>query len=186
MKKIVLASASPRRRELLAQMGVGDFEVLTSACDETVPAHITSPGARVEYLAAQKAKAVFARRSDCTVIGADTVVVLDGAILGKPRDAAHAAAMLTALSGRTHEVYSGMAVLSGDRVLTAHERTEVTFRALSAQEIADYIATGEPLDKAGAYGIQGRACVFIRGICGDYYNVVGLPVCALHALLRSV
>ncbi len=185
MKPIVLASGSPRRRELLEQMGIGSFEVLTSDCDETLPRDDT-PARRVEYLALQKASAVFALRPDATVIGADTVVVLEDAVLGKPHSPAEAAAMLSALSGRSHRVYTGIAVLSGEQILTAHECTEVSFRSLTEEEIQAYIATGEPMDKAGAYGIQGRACVFIRGISGDYYNVVGLPVCALHQLLQQL
>lgn len=185
MRAVVLASGSPRRRELLEQMGVAEFEVLPAKGEETAPEGLT-PDKLVEQLALQKAKEVFALRKDCTVIGADTVVVLDGHVLGKPRDGEDAVAMLTALSGRSHEVYTGMAVLSGAQVLTHAECTRVEFRPLSEAEIRAYVATGEPLDKAGAYGIQGKACVFIRGIAGDYYNVVGLPVCALHTLLAQV
>lgn len=184
MRRVVLASGSPRRRELLEQMGILDFEVLPAKGEETAPAGL-SPEELVKHLALQKAREVFALRGGATVIGADTVVALEGRILGKPKDAADAAEMLAALSGRSHEVYTGVAVLSGERILTHAERTEVEFRALSAEEIAAYVATGEPLDKAGGYGIQGKACVFIRGIRGDYYNVVGLPVCALHELLKS-
>lgn len=185
MRPIVLASGSPRRRELLGQMGVTEFEVLPAKGEELAPEGL-EPAKLVEQLALQKAREVFALRRDCTVIGADTVVVLDGHVLGKPRDEEDAAAMLTALSGRSHVVYTGMAVLSGDRELTHAECTRVDFRPLSREEIRAYVATGEPLDKAGAYGIQGKACVFIRGIAGDYYNVVGLPVCALHEMLEQI
>lgn len=185
MRPVVLASGSPRRRELLAQMGVADFEVLPARGKETAPLGL-GPAELVEHLALQKAREVFALRPGAAVIGADTVVALEGRILGKPRDAADAAKMLSALSGRSHEVYTGMAVLAGGDVLTHVERTEVEFRTLAAEEIAAYVATGEPMDKAGGYGIQGRACIFIRGIRGDYYNVVGLPVCALHELLARL
>ena len=125
-------------------------------------------------------------RPDAVVIGADTIVVLDEAVLGKPKNEADAKKMLSALSGRSHEVYTGLAVLNGEQIYRHAECTKVDFRELTEDEIAGYIATGEPMDKAGAYGIQGRACVFIRGIQGDYYNVVGLPVCALHELLEQV
>ena len=185
MKPLVLASGSPRRRELLEQMGYAGFEVLPAKGEEAAPAGLT-PGELVRQLALQKAREVFALRRDCTVIGADTVVVLDGRVLGKPRDEADAVAMLTALSGRSHEVYTGMAVLSGDRELTHAECTRVDFRPMTREEITAYVATREPMDKAGSYGIQGKACVFIRGIVGDYYNVVGLPVCALGELLAQV
>ena len=185
MKPLVLASGSPRRRELLGQMGITEFEVLPAQGEESARAKLM-PGDLVQHLALQKAREVFSLRPDCTVIGADTVVVLDGAVLGKPKDEADAVRMLSALSGRSHEVYTGVAVLSGEQVLTHAECTRVDFRPLSAEEIRAYVATGEPLDKAGAYGIQGKACVFIRGIRGDYYNVVGLPVCALHEMLSSL
>ena len=185
MRPLVLASGSPRRRELLGQMGFSDFEVLPAKGEESAPEGL-SPDRLVEQLALQKAREVFALRGDCTVIGADTVVVLDGKVLGKPADEMDAVRMLTALSGRSHEVYTGMAVLSGDQLLTHAECTQVEFRAMTRAEIDAYVATGEPMDKAGAYGIQGKACVFIKGIRGDYYNVVGLPVCALHEMLRGV
>ena len=185
MRSIVLASGSPRRRELLGQMGITAFEVLPARGEETAPAGLT-PAELVRYLAMQKAREVAAQRPDALVIGADTVVVLDGKVLGKPKDEADARTMLSALSGRRHEVYTGLAVVCDGREYGHAECTEVAFRDLTEVEIAAYVATGEPMDKAGAYGIQGRACVFIRGIRGDYYNVVGLPVCALHELLSQV
>ncbi len=185
MKPIVLASGSPRRRELLGQMGISDFEVLPAKGEETAPNGL-APAELVQYLALQKAQEVAAMRPDALVIGADTIVVLDDVVLGKPKDEADAARMLSVLSGRSHEVYTGLAVLNGTQIYRHAECTKVDFRTLTEKEIADYIATGEPMDKAGAYGIQGRACVFIRGIQGDYYNVVGLPVCALHELLDQV
>ena len=185
MRPVVLASGSPRRRELLGQMGIENFEVLPAQGEETAPEGL-APDALVARLALQKAREVAALRPEATVIGADTVVALDGRVLGKPSDEEEAREMLSALSGRRHQVYTGMAVLSGGQVFTHVECTQVEFRPLTAEEIAAYVATGESMDKAGAYGIQGRACVFIRGIQGDYYNVVGLPVCALHELLAQL
>ena len=185
MRPVVLASGSPRGRELLGQMGSEDFEVLPAQGEETAPEGL-APDALVARLALQKAREVAALRPEATVIGADTVVALDGRVLGKPSDEEEAREMLSALSGRRHQVYTGMAVLSGGQAFTHVECTQVEFRPLTAEEIAAYVATGESMDKAGAYGIQGRACVFIRGIQGDYYNVVGLPVCALHELLAQL
>lgn len=185
MRPVVLASGSPRRRELLGQMGIEDFEVLPAQGEETAPEGL-APDALVARLALQKAREVATLRPEATVIGADTVVALDGRVLGKPSDEGEAREMLSALSGRRHQVYTGMAVLSGGQAFTHVECTQVEFRPLTAEEIAAYVATGESMDKAGAYGIQGRACVFIRGIQGDYYNVVGLPVCALHELLAQL
>ena len=185
MRPVVLASGSPRRRELLGQMGIEDFEVLPAQGEETAPEGL-APDALVARLALQKAREVAALRPEATVIGADTVVALDGQVLGKPSDEEEAREMLSALSGRRHQVYTGMTVLSGGQAFTHVECTQVEFRPLTAEEIAAYVATGESMDKAGAYGIQGRACVFIRGIQGDYYNVVGLPVCALHELLAQL
>lgn len=185
MKPIVLASGSPRRRELLGQMGISEFEILPAKGEETAPDGLT-PAELVQHLALQKAQEIAALRPDAVVIGADTIVVLDEAVLGKPKNEADAKKMLSALSGRSHEVYTGLAVLNGEQIYRHAECTKVDFRELTEDEIAGYIATGEPMDKAGAYGIQGRACVFIRGIQGDYYNVVGLPVCALHELLEQV
>ena len=185
MRPVVLASGSPRRRELLAQMGVLEFEVLPARGEETAPEGL-KPDELVRRLALQKAEEVFALRPEATVIGADTIVVLEGAVLGKPRDRADAVCMLARLSGRSHQVYTGVAVLSGDTRVTHAECTQVEFRALTSAEIEAYVDTGEPMDKAGAYGIQGKACVFIRGIRGDYYNVVGLPVCSLHELLAGI
>lgn len=185
MRPVVLASGSPRRRELLGQMGIEHFEILPARGEESAPAGLT-PAELVAHLALQKAREVFALRPEATVIGADTVVALEDRVLGKPASEREAVEMLTTLSGRRHAVYTGVAVLSGDRVLRHVECTQVEFRPLTRQEIEAYVATGEPMDKAGAYGIQGRACVFIRGIRGDYYNVVGLPVCALHQLLEQL
>ena len=184
-QKIVLASGSPRRRELMHQMGIDDFEILPARGEENAPEGLT-PAQLVEQLARQKAREVAALRPDCAVIGADTVVALGDEVLGKPESEARAKEMLRALSGRHHQVYTGVAVLAGGEEYTHVECTEVEFRALADEEIDAYVATGEPMDKAGAYGIQGRACTLIRGIRGDYYNVVGLPVCALHEMLAEL
>ena len=140
----------------------------------------------VEQLSAGKAGAAAALAGEDTVIiGADTVVICDGKVFGKPRDGQDAVRMLTALSGREHEVCTGVTVRRGGRVLTGHELTRVRFRALSREEIDAYVATGEPMDKAGAYGIQGRGALLVEGIVGDYYHVMGLPVCRLGQMLRQ-
>ncbi len=182
--KLILASQSPRRRELLGQMGL-EFTVISPEIDEdafTAP----DPAALVRTLSREKALAVAREQDgDVLVIAADTVVVLDGQALGKPRDRAEAEAMLAALSGRSHAVYTGVTVCRGDRAVTEAERTEVTFRALTRLEIRRYAATGEPMDKAGAYGIQGLGALLVEGIRGDYFNVVGLPVCLLGRMLAD-
>lgn len=183
---IILASGSPRRRELLAQAGF-EFKVEVSNADENVSEE--SPVEMVEELAARKAKAVVnlhnQKEDNCLIIGADTIVVLDGKILGKPSDEEDAKAMLASLSGRTHQVYTGVAlfmVKEGmiEKKKTFHECTDVTMVPMTEKEIAEYVASGDPMDKAGAYGIQGPAAVFISGIRGDYYNVVGLPISRVY------
>ena len=183
---IILASGSPRRKELLAQAGF-DFKVEVSNADENVVEE--SPTEMVEELAARKAEAVVnlhnKKEDNCLVIGADTIVVLDGKILGKPADEEGAKAMLVALSGQTHQVYTGVALFAVkegvvEKKTTFHECTDVTMVEMTGEEIADYVASGDPLDKAGAYGIQGPAAVFISGIKGDYYNVVGLPISRVY------
>ncbi len=187
--RLVLASVSPRRRELLGLLGL-PFEVVASGFDEEAlaPAGLT-PAEYVTRLAAGKASEVVARTDgDALVIGADTTVILDGATLNKPADAADARRMLRLLSGRTHQVYTGLcliAVRGGvvGEVRTDHAVTDVTFDALSDETIAAYVASGEPMDKAGAYGIQGKALSLIPGIRGDYFNVVGLPLELLRGLL---
>ncbi len=183
---IVLASRSPRRRQLLEQMGLRDFRIVCSGADETASPGLTPP-ALVEALSARKAAAVqHAAAAGDLIIAADTVVALDGRVLGKPADGPDAFAMLSALSGRRHQVYTGLTVVCGAQRLTEHEVTAVTFRSLSSAEICAYIATGEPMDKAGAYGIQGRGALFVEGIEGDYYNVMGLPVCRLGRILARL
>ena len=183
---IVLASRSPRRRQLLEQMGLRDFRIVCSDADETASPGLTPP-ALVEALSARKAAAVqHAAAAGDLIIAADTVVALDGRVLGKPADGPDAFAMLSALSGRRHQVYTGLTVVCGAQRLTEHEVTAVTFRSLSSAEICAYIATGEPMDKAGAYGIQGRGALFVEGMEGDYYNVMGLPVCRLGRILARL
>ena len=181
---IVLASASPRRKELLEMLGVRGLTVCPAPNGEEAPPPGLTPAETVEFIALGKARAVAALRpEEDTVIAADTLVFLDGEPLGKPSDASDAHRMLRALSGRRHTVYTGLAVISGGRTETRAEATDVYFRELSDGEIARYVETGEPMDKAGAYGAQGRAAVFIRRIDGDFFNVVGLPLCALSEIL---
>ncbi len=180
---IILASQSPRRKELLGRMGIRDFETISPNVDESV-FHGLPPEELVRRLSAEKAAAVAGRAGeDAIVIAADTVVALEGAVLGKPADELDAFKMLSALSGVRHQVYTGVTVCRGGEKQTAHEVTDVTFRELSEEEIEHYIATGEPMDKAGAYGIQGYGALLIQGISGDYYNVMGLPVCRLSGML---
>ena len=181
--KIILASQSPRRKELLARMGIQDFETISPNVDESA-FHGLPPEELVRRLSAEKAAAVAGKvGEDAIVIAADTVVALEGAVLGKPADELDAFKMLSALSGVRHQVYTGVTVCRGGEKQTAHEVTDVTFRELSEREIEDYISTGEPMDKAGAYGIQGYGALLIQGISGDYYNVMGLPVCRLSGML---
>lgn len=201
-KKIILASASPRRRELLTQIGL-DFDVVVSETEEKITS--TESAKVVEELSAQKAEAVWgwmhlqtdadslekiAATQDYIVIGADTVVACDGKILGKPGTVENAVAMLRMLQGREHEVYTGVTILSSkngeQRKLTFHEKTAVHFSPMSEEEIREYVATGDPMDKAGAYGIQGFCARYIRGIEGDYNNVVGLPVGRVYQELRRL
>lgn len=229
-KKIILASASPRRRELLTQIGL-DFEVVVSETEEKITS--TEPAKVVEELSAQKAEAVWEKlcsmtasqgsvtkaerldegsgvsrtdegseafepeqtsgettMTDTLVLGADTVVACDGKILGKPADTEAAAAMLTMLQGRGHEVYTGVTILyeqNGERkTLTFHEKTIVHFYPMTDAQIREYVATGDPMDKAGAYGIQGFCARYIRGIEGDYNNVVGLPVGRVYQELHGL
>lgn len=220
-KKIILASASPRRRELLTQIGL-DFDIVVSETEEKITS--TEPAKVVEELSAQKAEAVWEKlcsmtasqgsvtnaerldegsevfdpeqtsgettMTDTLVLGADTVVACDGKILGKPADTEAAAAMLTMLQGRGHEVYTGVTILheeNGERkTLTFHEKTIVHFYPMTDAQIREYVATGDPMDKAGAYGIQGFCARYIRGIEGDYNNVVGLPVGRVYQELHDL
>ncbi len=180
---LVLASASPRRARLLEQLGV-DFVVRPSGADETWPEHLDS-GPAVEELARRKCVGVEAS-ANVIVLAADTVVVLDGVVLGKPATADEAFSTLRRLSGREHRVYTGIALRAGADVALAHACTRVSFAALSDDEIWAYVATGSPMDKAGAYGIQDEAgAILVSRIDGEYTNVVGLPVRTLYDLARS-
>ncbi len=180
---IILASGSPRRRELM-HLITDDFTVKTTDADETLPGGIPAENA-AEYLAAVKAKAGAEMYPENTVIGCDTVVIIDGEILGKPKNRADALRMLRLLSGRTHKVITGVAIAEGESVHSFSEVTEVTFCEITDSELERYLDTDEPYDKAGAYGIQGKASVFISGIKGDYFNVVGLPVSRLYHELQA-
>ena len=176
---LVLASASPRRRDLLARLGLA-FDVRPTDADETWPEDL-APGPAAAEVALRKARAADV---DALVLAADTVVVLDGDVLGKPADADGAARTLRRLSGRTHEVATGLALRLNGRETTAYETTRVTFADLSDDEIAAYVATGSPLDKAGSYGIQDDlGAVFVERIEGDYFNVVGLPLRRFYTTL---
>ena len=182
--RVILASSSPRRLQLLQQIGI-EAEVRPAAFDELSTGKMADEVVLTN--AVGKCQAVCAACGDkMPMIAADTVVVLDGQILGKPKDAADAVRMLTELSGRTHKVLTGVAVSFQGRQLAEVCETEVIFRTLTAAEIADYVATGEPLDKAGAYGIQGRGAVFVEKINGCYNNVVGLPLTRLHLMLAKL
>ena len=183
--KLILASQSPRRRELLERMGLTQFEIRPAAGEENASPQLT-PAQLVEELSRQKAQEIAGTATESDIIiAADTVVAADGRVLGKPHSREEAMEMLSFLSGRTHTVYTGVTVQQGAKTLTRHEATDVVFRPLSEAEIAAYVNTGEPMDKAGAYGIQGRGCVLVEGIRGDYYNVMGLPVCRLGLMLRE-
>ena len=183
--RIVLASGSPRRRELLSMLGA-ELEIRPAAGEENV-GDSKDPEEIVCRLSAAKAREVAALYpAQETVVAADTIVWCDGRVFGKPADAAEAASMLGALSGRSHEVYTGVTVISGGRELCSAECTRVRFRELCPEEINAYIATGEPMDKAGAYGIQGKASLFVEGIDGDYFNVMGLPLCKLGKMLSEL
>lgn len=180
---IILASQSPRRRELLGQMGISDFIIRPAQGAEVVDPAL-SPAELVEELSRQKALEVSATaQAGDLIIAADTVVAVDGRVLGKPHSRDEAVEMLTALSGRSHTVYTGVTVRRDGEALTEHEATAVRFRPLTPAEIAAYAATGEPMDKAGSYGIQGYGALLVEGIEGDYFNVVGLPVCRLGQML---
>ena len=180
---LILASQSPRRRELLGLTGL-DFVIRVADIDETMDPG-KAPFEEVSRVSRLKALAV-PREKDDVVIAADTIVVCEGRVLGKPRDEEDAFRILSLLSGRHHEVMTGMSVVCGDEIITHTEVTKIHFRTLHPEEIRAYIASGEPMDKAGAYGIQGGAALFADQMEGDYYNVMGLPVCRLAMILRSL
>ncbi|HHT06664.1 MAG TPA: septum formation inhibitor Maf [Hydrogenispora sp.] len=191
MYPIILASASPRRQELLTMLGL-DFTVMASSFEEREQVDPTAtPAEQVMAAARGKAEEVFRltarapETADGLVIGADTIVVLEGGILGKPTDQAEAGRMLRALSGRWHQVFTGLALLHRDKAITAYEMTRVHFRPLNDREIDAYLRTGEPMDKAGAYGIQGLGAIFVDRIEGCFYNVMGLPVPRFALLLKE-
>lgn len=174
---IILASASPRRKEILETAGF-DFEVEPVHVEEKVTPGL-SPEQTAMDLARQKTLALAKSKPQATIIGADTIVVLEGEILGKPHDRADARRMLRALSGKVHSVITGVCLIKNSMEKCFFEETKVEFYKLSSQEIEAYVDTDEPMDKAGAYGIQGRGCLLVKRIDGDYFNVVGLPVAAL-------
>ena len=183
---MILASQSPRRIELMREAGF-DVQVIPADIDESArPGE--GPFELVERLARAKAEAVSSAHAAPgeTVVAADTIVALDGELLGKPADEADARRMLRALSGKTHQVATGVCIAHGERIDSFVDITDVTFYELSDAEIDAYVATGEPMDKAGAYGIQGRGALFVAGIEGDYYNVMGLPVCRLGRILARL
>jgi len=180
--RIVLASASPRRKQLLEMLGV-PFRVVAPQVDET-RRDGEAPDVYVVRLARAKAAAVAAREPGDVVLGADTAVVVGDEVLGKPSSAADAIAMLTKLRGRTHQVFTGVALTAGDRTEHALDVTDVTFRALTDELVAAYVRTGEPMDKAGAYAVQGQGAALIEGIRGDFFGVMGLPLRLVLDLLE--
>lgn len=180
---IILASQSPRRKELLGLFHL-PFEIRVADIDETMDSR-KSPFDEVARVSRAKAQAIPREEND-VVIAADTIVVCSGQVLGKPRDAADAMRMLSLLSGRDHQVMTGMTVLRGEKCVSCTEVTDIHFRTLSEKEIRNYVATGEPMDKAGSYGIQGGAALFVEKMVGDYYNVMGLPVCRLGMILKEI
>ena len=181
--QLILASASPRRKELLGLFKI-PFTIRVADIDETMD-NAKSPFDEVARVSRLKALAVERQEKDI-VIAADTIVVCEDRVLGKPKDAAEAVEMLSALSGRDHQVMTGCTVLRGETVQTFTEVTDLHFRELSRKEIENYVASGEPMDKAGAYGIQGGAALFCERMVGDYYNVMGLPVCRLGQVLKEI
>ena len=183
---VILASGSPRRRELLEMLCVPGLEIVPSHGAEC-PTEGATPEETVKALARAKAAEVAEHRAaEDVIIGADTLVVLDGEMLGKPRSEDMAREMLRALSGRSHEVWTGVCLIRPGEELAEAERTVVSFRALEDREIDAYIATGEPMDKAGAYGAQGLGALFVEGIEGDFFNVMGLPLCRLGLMLKKM
>ncbi|MFC1678505.1 Maf family protein [Patescibacteria group bacterium] len=185
-RKIVLASKSPRRKELLDQIGL-KFTIEESKCQEDMKAY-ANPYRLVKYLALEKAKDIAKHQKDAIVIGADTVVVYNNKILGKPKNKKEAKDMLSRLSGKEHKVISGFAIIDckNKKIINNYGQAVVKFNKLTQKEIDNYISTGESLDKAGAYGIQGMGAVLINNIRGDYYAVVGLPINKIHQVLRKM
>ncbi|MBQ8001665.1 MAG: septum formation inhibitor Maf [Ruminococcus sp.] len=184
MKRLILASASPRRRELIRLIS-DNVLCVPSGEEESLPDGISASDTAA-YLACLKAQSVAKQYSDDFVVGSDTVVILDDKILSKPKDEEDAYLKLKTLSGKVHKVITGCAVIKGEQVHTFYEETAVEFYPLTDEEIYRYIATKEPMDKAGAYGIQGFGSLFVKGIVGDYFNVVGLPVARLMRELKML
>ncbi len=183
-KKIILASGSPRRKELLARMGL-EFDLMPCDADEKYDKSL-SPVQVVEHLAKLKAGITNKMVKDCIVIGADTIVAVDQLILGKPEDKAEAYEMIKKLSGRWHDVITGICMYENDEYIIEHEITRVHFVKMSDNEIEKYINTDEPYDKAGAYGVQGLAGMYIDSIEGDYYNIMGFPMAKIRNMLKSL
>lgn len=186
MTNIILASASPRRKELLSLLPI-TFEIISKETDETLDTRLT-PVENVMKIAAQKAEAVASEYKESLVIGCDTIVVVDTQILGKPKDKEEAYKMLAGLAGRTHKVFTGVSLQNKSIGLeeSFYEETIVYMKSLSDKEIWDYIATGDPMDKAGSYGIQTKGALFVEKIEGDYFNVVGLPISKLYEKLKQI
>lgn len=180
---VILASASPRRQELLRYI-VPDFKVIPADVDESIPENIDVSDV-AQYLACKKAEHIGKIYPDSLVIGSDTVVVVGDEILGKPSDEKEAYDMLSKLSGKVHRVITGVCLVQGDRKESFSQETKVRFYELDESEILDYIKTGDPMDKAGAYGIQGEGCVLVEGIEGDFFTVMGLPVARLKRVLGN-
>lgn len=183
MARIILASGSPRRQELLQRMGLREFEISVPDVEEWYPPELV-PEDIVAYISREKSQAVQAP-ADAIVITADTMVFLDDQRLGKPHDEAEALSMLTALSGRKHRVCTGVTVRQGEKAITRAQSTDVYFREASRQELLAYIWGGEPMDKAGAYGVQGQGALLVERIDGDFFNVMGLPVVLLSRMLAE-
>ena len=181
---VILASASPRREELLSII-VKEFRVIPSEFDESLVPQKLGPRDHVAHSSLMKARDIAKKHPDSLVIGADTIVSIDAAILGKPSDTSDAFQMLKRLAGRTHQVYTGIAVIKDGIEQGGVECTEVTFRELDDDMISRYVSTGEPMDKAGAYAIQGKGAVLVKTICGCYSNVVGLPIYHLSTVLEE-
>ena len=182
VRRVILASASPRRQELLATL-VPKFDIIPSDIPETPGG---TPRRQVIRLAGDKAYDISKKYPDAIVIGADTLVAIGSQVLGKPKDESDAARMLARLSGKTHIVYTGVAIVCGPHIKTDCGITRVTFSPISSAEIDSYIGTGEPMDKAGAYGIQGYGAKFVRKINGCYFNVMGLPLSLLYRMLKDI
>ena len=181
---IVLASGSPRRKELLEMLGIEDMKIIPAKGEE-IPPEGAGPAELVAALATAKGREVAAQcAADDVIIAADTIVWHHGKVFGKPHSEQQAAEMLRELSGETHEVYTGVCVIKDGQETLEYEMSRVRFRELSEREIEAYIATGEPMDKAGAYGAQGKAALFVEGIEGDFFNVMGLPLCRLGKMLN--